>query len=101
MVSRPILAVLLPCVTAGCVSAVSTVAHAPFTAVSVAKVPFEAGGKVVDWTTTSPSERDRAYVRKKRKAEEREARERKAWAKRCRKTPEVSDCRTYTGYRAA
>ncbi|WP_375382793.1 hypothetical protein [uncultured Sphingomonas sp.] len=93
--SRPVLALLLPLAATGCVSAVSTVAHAPFTAVSVAKVPFKAGGKVVDWTTTSPSERDRAYVRKKRKEEERERRE---LAKRCHKRSNVSGCGTYTGY---
>ena len=94
MVSRPILALLLPFVAAGCVSAVSTVAHAPFTAVSVAKVPFRAGGKVVDWTTTSPSERDRAYVRKKRKDEER-------LAKQCRKTPRDPACGGNAGYNAS
>ena len=98
MVSRLVLALLLPCVTAGCVSAVSTVAHAPFTAVSVAKVPFKAGGKVVDWTTTSPSERDRAYVRKKRKEEERERRE---VAKRCHKSSDDPACQAGAGYRAS
>ena len=94
MVSRPILALPLILALAGCVSAVSTVAHAPFTAVSVAKVPFKAGGKVVDWTTTSPPERDRAYVRRQRKAEEREA-------KRCRKTPGDPACQPNASYRAS
>ena len=93
MVSRLLCALVLPLAASGCVSAVSTVAHAPSAAVSVAKVPFKAGGKVVDWTTTSPSERDRAYVRRKRKAEEREARERRDLARHCRGRAEAAECR--------
>ena len=70
------------------------------TAIDVATLPVRAGGKVVDWTTTSQAEADRNYGRKMRKQEEREGRERRDWEKRCRKTPDAPDCQTYTGYRA-
>jgi hypothetical protein len=45
--------------------------------VDVATLPVRAGGKVVDWTTTSQSEADRNRGRKMRKQEKREARERR------------------------
>lgn len=69
------------------------------TAYNVATLPVKAGGKVVDWTTTSQAEADRNYGRKMRKEEEREGRERRAWQKRCRTTPDDPDCQQYTGYR--
>jgi hypothetical protein len=97
MVSRSLFALFALFAVSGCVGAVSTVAHAPFTAVSIATVPFRAGGKVVDWTTTSPSERDRAYVRRQRKAAERDARERRALAKRCRRHADLPACRQDSG----
>lgn len=70
------------------------------TATSIVKAPFEVAGKAVDWTTTSQSEADRNYGRKMRKAEEREGRERRDWAKKCRGHEDEPECRTYTGYRA-
>lgn len=70
------------------------------TAYDVATLPVKAGGKAVDWTTTSQAEADRNYGRKMRKEEEREGRERRAWQKRCAGTPDDPDCRTYAGYRA-
>ena len=70
------------------------------TAYTVATVPVKAGGKVVDWTTTSQAEADRNYGRRMRHEEEREGRERRAWAKRCRNTPGDPDCREYNGFRA-
>lgn len=70
------------------------------TAYDVATLPVKAGGKVVDWTTTSQSEADRNYGRKMRKQEEREGRERRDWQKRCRNTPNDPDCRQYSGFRA-
>lgn len=68
--------------------------------VHAAAVPVRAGGKVVDWTTTSQAEADRNYGRQMRKAEEREGRERRDWANRCRKTSADPTCRQYDGYRA-
>ena len=68
--------------------------------VKAAAVPVRAGGKVIDWTTTSQAEADRNYGRKMRKQEEREGRERRDWVKRCRKTPGDPACRQYDGYRA-
>lgn len=61
----------------GCVRTVTTVATAPVKAV----------GKVVDWSTTSPSERDRNYVRAMRKRDAR-----------CRKHPERAECAQQSGY---
>ncbi len=81
----------LPLMTGGCVN----------TAASVVKAPFKVAGKAVDWTTTSQSEADRNYGRKMRKKEEREGRERREWAKKCRGHETEPDCQTYTGYRAA
>ena len=68
--------------------------------VKAAAVPVRVGGKVVDWTTTSQAEADRNYGRKMRRQEEREGRDRRDWAKRCRKTPDDPACRQYEGYRA-
>lgn len=70
------------------------------TAVGVVKAPFQVAGKAVDWTTTSQSEADRNYGRKMREEEEREGKERRAWAERCRKKPDAADCQQYDGYRA-
>ena len=83
-------AFVLPILAGGCVRTVATVVTAPVKVVS----------KGVDWTTTSRSEADRNYGRKMRKAEEREGRERKGWAKRCRGHQNEPDCREYTGFRA-
>lgn len=85
------LAALLPLVAAGCVS----------TATTIVKAPFQVAGKAVDLATTSPSERDRNYIRKQRKAQEREDRERRAWARRCRGHEDEPQCRDYTGFKAA
>lgn len=63
--------------TAGCVRTVA----------SVVTAPVRATGKVIDWNTTSPSERDRKYTREMRKREER-----------CRKHPD--ECPADSGYRA-
>jgi len=82
------LPLLLPVLTGGCVS----------TAAAVVKAPFQAAGKVVDWSTTSQEEADRNYGRKMRKAEAREGRERREWEKRCRRDPD--GCGAYDGYRA-
>lgn len=88
---RPlILAALLPLVAGGCVR----------TATSIVKAPFQVAGKAVDWTTTSRSEADRNYGRKMRKQEEREGRERRDWAGKCRGRESEPDCREYTGFRA-
>lgn len=70
------------------------------TATSVIKAPFQVAGKAVDWTTTSQSEADRNYGKKMRKAEEREGRERRTWARKCRGHEGEPDCREYTGYQA-
>ncbi|MCW6532094.1 adenylyl-sulfate kinase [Sphingomonas sp. MMSM20] len=66
-----ILAALPLIATAGCVRTIA----------SVATAPVKATGKVVDWSTTSPSERDRAYARKMRKQ-----------AERCHKHPDAPEC---------
>ena len=71
------------------------------TVVGVATAPVRVAGKVVDWSTTSQSEADRNRGRKMRKAEECEGRERREWAKRCRRAPDAEDCREYDGFRAA
>lgn len=83
---------LLPLIAAtGCVS----------TATSIVKAPFQVAGKAVDWTTTSQSEADRNYGRKMRKAEEREGRERRQWAKRCDGHPDRDGCDAYDGFKAS
>ena len=87
---RLILVALLPLVAGGCVS----------TAVTVVKAPFQVAGKAVDWTTTSQSEADRNYGKKVRKQEEREGRERRDWAKKCRGHDGEPECQEYTGFRA-
>ncbi|SEM80126.1 hypothetical protein SAMN05192583_1292 [Sphingomonas gellani] len=76
--------------TAGCVS----------TAASVVKAPFQAAGKVVDWSTTSQEEADRNYGRKMRKQEAKEGRERREFEKQCHKHPDDQRCGSYAGYRA-
>ena len=85
-----IAAILLPLAAGGCVS----------TATSIVKAPFQVAGKAVDWTTTSQSEADRNYGKKMRKQEEREGRERRAWAKKCRGHEGEPECQTYTGFQA-
>lgn len=79
----------LPLLSGGCVAK---------TAWDVATLPVKAGGKVVDWTTTSQDESDRNYGRKMRKQEAREGKERREHDKQCRKHPE--SCGDYDGYRA-
>jgi len=68
------------------------------TATSIVKAPFQVAGKAVDWTTTSQEEADRNYGRKMRKAEAREGKERREWAKACRKRPDDPECQRYDGY---
>ena len=81
---------LLPLLAGGCVRTVTSVVTAPVRVV----------GKAVDWTTTSPSERDRDYIRHQRKAAEREQKERRAWARRCEGHPERDGCDAYRGFTA-
>jgi hypothetical protein len=73
LVSRLVIALCLAVSLSGCV------VH---TAYDVAMVPVHAGGKVVDWTTTSRAEADRNYGRKMRKQQAREAKERRREEKR-------------------
>ncbi len=87
---RKALVLALAFLTGGCVCTVA----------SVATAPVRVTAKMVDWTTTSQSEADRNYGRKMRKAEEREGRERRAWAKRCRGREGRRECEQYTGFRA-
>lgn len=68
---RVMLAALPLIAAAGCVRTVA----------SVVTAPVKATGKVVDWSTTSPSERDRKYAREMRKRDER-----------CRKHPDAAEC---------
>ena len=70
------------------------------TAYNVATLPVKAGGKVIDWTTTSQKEADRKAGRRMRLEQERQKRAQRAWEKRCRKTPDVPSCQPAT-YRAA
>jgi len=79
---------LLPLIAGGCVS----------TATTIVKAPFQVAGKAVDWSTTSQEEADRNYGRKMRKAEAREGKERREWARKCRKRQDDSECRAYDGY---
>ena len=79
------LALLLPLLAGGCLARA---------AVDVVTLPVKATGKVIDWSTTSQSEADRNRGREMRKAEERDARERKRWQKECRKH-ERDDCDRY------
>ena len=85
---RHALVALLPLATAGCIHTVTSVVTAPVRVVS----------KTVDVLTVSPSERDRHYAHKLRKEHEREARERKAWTKRCRGRESTAECAHYQGY---
>ncbi|MBN2972604.1 hypothetical protein JW805_11310 [Roseomonas aeriglobus] len=68
------------------------------TAFDVVTLPVKAVGQAADWATTSQDEADRNYGRRMRKAEAREGKERRDWAKRCRKDPE---CGPYDGYVAS
>lgn len=81
---------LVPLLTAGCIS----------TATTIVKAPFQVAGKAVDWTTTSQEESDRNYGRKMRKQEAEEGKARKAAAKQCRKHPDDREACAYQGYRA-
>ena len=85
-------AAFLPLLTGGCVR---TVASAATTAMTL---PFKATKRVVDAAPVSPSERDAHYLRRQRKAAEREVRERRAWQKQCRRDPQ--GCGPYQGFRA-
>ena len=71
------------------------------TAVGLATAPVKVTSWTVDRLTTSQAEADRNRGRKLRKAEAREGRERREWAKRCKGTPDAADCRAYTGFRAS
>ena len=82
----------------GCVA--KTAWDAATLPVRAAAVPVRAGGKVIDWTTTSQAEADRNYGRRMRREEEREGRERRDWVKRCNRTPDTAECRRYDGFRA-
>lgn len=73
-----ILAMTVPIAAGGCVTR---------TATDLAALPLKATGKVVDWSTTSPSEADRNYAR--RVAYER-AQDRRMAERHCRAFPE--DC---------
>jgi len=85
----PLPVLLLPALLlGGCVS----------TATSIVKAPFQVAGKAVDWTTTSQEEADRNYGRKMRKAEAREGKERRDWARKCRKRQGEPECERYDGY---
>ncbi|WP_425230731.1 hypothetical protein [Sphingomonas sp.] len=81
---------LLPLAAGGCVSTVA----------SVVTAPVRATAQVVDWTTTSQSEADRNYGKRMRKAEEREGRERRAWARRCDGHADRDGCDAYHGFTA-
>ncbi len=72
--------IALPLLSGGCIAK---------TVVDVATLPVKAGGKVVDWTTTSQDESDRNYGRKMR---EKEAREGKELRKLCKKHPDDARC---------
>ena len=98
MLERIAATALLALALGGCVAKTAwDVATLP---VHAAAVPARAGGKVIDWTTTSQAEADRNYGRKMRREEEREGRERRDWTKRCHKAPADPACRHYDGYRA-
>jgi hypothetical protein len=65
------------------------------TAWDVATLPVKAGGKVVDWSTTSQEEADRNRGRAMRKQEKRERKERAEYDRQCRKHPDR--CGSYGG----
>jgi hypothetical protein len=69
------------------------------TAYNVATLPVKAGGKVIDWTTTSQKEADRNAGRRMRLEEERQKHEQRALEKRCRKTPDATSCQPPSVYR--
>ena len=82
-------------------SALLPLAACVSTATSIVKAPFQVAGKAIDWTTTSQEEADRNYGRKMRRAEAREGRERRDWAKRCDGHPERDGCDAYHGFLAS
>ena len=82
---------VLPLALAACVPTVTSVVTAPVRVV----------GKTVDVLTVSPSEKDRHYAHRLRKQHEREVRERKAMAKRCRGHESTAECQHYGGDGAA
>jgi hypothetical protein len=79
-------AVALPLFAGGCIHTITTVATAP----------VKVAGKAVDWTTTSPSEADRNYERKQRKAAERADKQRREQEKACHRDPNA--CQAQPGY---
>lgn len=87
---RKIALLLLPLAITGCIRTVA----------SVVTAPVRATAQVVDWSTTSQSEADRNYGRKMRKAEEREGKERRDWARRCDGRAERAGCDAYRGFTA-
>lgn len=60
------------------------VVTAPYTAYRVATVPVRVTAKAVDLATTSPSERDRKYLRRMRKEQEKRDKEARRAARRNR-----------------
>ena len=80
----------LPLLSGGCLAK---------TAWDVATLPVKAGGKVVDWTTTSQDESDRNYGRKMREKEAREGKARREHDRECKKHADT--CEPYDGYRAS
>lgn len=84
---------LLPVLTVGLSGCIAK------TAFDVVTLPVKAVGQAADWATTSQDEADRNYGRRMRRAEAREGKERRDWAKRCRKAPDT--CGEYDGYVAA
>jgi hypothetical protein len=85
-----LVAAALPLLSGGCIAK---------TAVDIVTLPVKAGGKVVDWSTTSQEESDRNYGRKMREKEALEGKERKKHEQECRKHPDK--CGDYQGYRAS
>jgi hypothetical protein len=86
---KPIIAAaLLPLFAGGCVHTITTVATAP----------VKVASKAVDWTTTSPSEADRNYERKQRKAAERTDKQRREQEKACRRDPSACPPPAQSGY---
>ncbi|OYY69571.1 hypothetical protein [Sphingomonas sp. 28-63-12] len=65
------------------------------TAVGIVSAPVKIASQTADWATTSQDEADRNYGRKMRKADARDARERKAAERRCRHDRDACD----DGYR--
>jgi len=69
-------AAAMPLLTGGCIAK---------TAFDLATLPIKATKQVADWTTTSQSESDRNYGRKKRAEEAREGAARRAADKECKR----------------